>query len=95
MVSAYFSHKGTHPAGGTAEISIAEARAALEGKDVGEGLLIEMDGVSRYVFDQMDAWNYSDPAILELKMEDLSRDPGGIFAGRWGISGSTKVGDRS
>ncbi len=79
LVSAYFSHKSTHPEAETAEISITEAREALAGKDVGEGLLVELDGISRYVFDQMEAWNYSDPAIMELRMEDLSRDPGKNF----------------
>jgi len=72
IVSGYFSHKHSHPVGHLPHMAAHRARLQEVSKD--EGLLLEMDYASSALQD-MAEWNYDDPDILELKMEDLTAKP--------------------
>jgi hypothetical protein len=77
-VSGYYSHLYSHPADHWP--ALADHRQKLQFLSQEEGLLLEME-FSRWNFNHMDRWNYSNPRILELKMEELIRDPGSLFDG--------------
>ena len=72
IVSGYFSHKHSHPVGHLPHMAAHRARLQEVSKD--EGLLLEMDYAASALQD-MAAWDYEDPDILELKMEDLTARP--------------------
>ncbi|HZH38711.1 MAG TPA: sulfotransferase domain-containing protein [Bacillales bacterium] len=81
VVSAYFSHLNSHPVEFWSEL--AEQRLRLKESSKDEGLLLTMeflkdlktDGVALKLFDSMNSWDYSLPNILELKFEDMIRNP--------------------
>lgn len=79
LVSAYFSHRYSHPIrsdGGW----IAEFRRQLStAPDVESGLLLELD-FNATVFSSMSDWNYANPRIYEARFETLIADPVGEFA---------------
>jgi len=85
-VSAYFSHLHSHSTQCWPEL--AEHRERLCALDFDEGLLADMDftdqlvtdGFPITVFPAMDQWKYDDPRILELRFEDVVRDPLEYFA---------------
>lgn len=70
-VSMYFSHRDTHPL--TWE-GLAEERDDLRRMSKQDGLNATM---ARYaaLFDAMAAWDYANPDVLELRMEDVTADP--------------------
>lgn len=72
IVSAYFSHLYTHSTSGWH--SLYKHKKSLQEISKGEGLLSEME-YSSYFIDHIKDWNYNDPRILELKMEDLTAHP--------------------
>jgi hypothetical protein len=72
IVSAYFSHRNSHPTDGLPHL--AAHRAALQEASKEEGLLLEMD-FSRHELLELRGWDYSNPDILEIKMEDLTVRP--------------------
>ncbi len=72
VVSAYFSHLYSHPTNVWKEL--VSYRKKLEKLSKSEGLLLEMEFCRRFI-DDMYTWNYSLPNILELKMEDLIKNP--------------------
>lgn len=77
LVSAYFSHRHSHP---TKEWSALEDhRQRLQSLSKEEGLFAEMD-FSREQFETMGAWDYDQEHILEIKMETLTADPQRYFA---------------
>ncbi len=78
VVSAYFSHRNSHPTDGLPHL--AEHRERLRAADKDEGLVLEMDFSSGALRD-MAEWDYSRPEILELKMEDLTARPYELFLG--------------
>jgi hypothetical protein len=72
VVSAYFSHRYSHP---TREFpGLEEHRAALERLSEEEGLLAEIR-YSAWTLGCMAGWPYSHPDVLELRMEDLVANP--------------------
>jgi hypothetical protein len=71
-VSAYFSHRNSHPTERWPEL--AEHRKRLQEVPQDEGLFLEMEFSRRY-FEDMRDWDADDPRILELKMEDVTADP--------------------
>lgn len=79
LVSAYFSHRYSHPIrsdGGW----IAEFRRQLSAMpDVESGLLLELY-FNATVLSSMGAWNYANPRIYETRFETLIADPVGEFA---------------
>lgn len=72
LVSSYFSHRNSHPTDRWPEL--VAHRAELRSLPQDEGLLLEL-GCRREQFEQMAAWTYDVPHILELKMEELTRAP--------------------
>jgi len=72
IVSAYFSHMYSHPV--RMWPGLAEHRSRLQSVDETAGLLLEIE-YSAPVIEDILAWNYSDPNILEVRMEDLVRSP--------------------
>lgn len=76
IVSAYFSHRNSHPVDNLPRL--AAHRARLREVPMAEGLLLEMEH-SKTELLQIGDWDYTDPTVLELKMEDLTRDPYGVF----------------
>jgi len=69
IVSAYFSHLKTHPTNSWPEL--IEYREKLQKVSMDEGLLLEMD-FSQHYLQLMERWNYNQPNVLELRMEDAT-----------------------
>lgn len=73
LVSAYFSHRHSHPITDNWP-DLAEHRKKLQALSKSEGLQCEME-FSQQVFEDMNRWDYEQDHILELKMEELTADP--------------------
>ena len=74
LVSAYFSHRYSHPIGSEGGW-IAEFRRQLSAApNIETGLLLELDFLAR-IFASMDAWNYANPRVYETRFETLIADP--------------------
>jgi len=71
-VSAYFSHRNSHPTRDWPEL--LAHRALLQKLDKDEGLLAEME-FDRGWLEEMQRWDYRQPDVLELRMEELTQDP--------------------
>ncbi|MGH7858702.1 MAG: sulfotransferase domain-containing protein [Candidatus Binatia bacterium] len=72
VVSAYFSHRYSHP---TREFpGLGEHRERLAGLPKEEGLLAEIE-YSDFVLRSMYEWNYDNPDVLELRIEDVTANP--------------------
>jgi hypothetical protein len=82
VVSSYFSHLHSHPTDDWPEL--VEHRRQLTEANQEQGILIVMDFLAD-VLDDIATWDYNDPRIIELKMEDVVRAPdsalGDVFAG--------------
>ena len=72
IVSGYFSHKHSHPVGHLPHMAAHRQQLQEVSKD--EGLLLEMDYAASALQDMAD-WDYENPDILELKMEELTARP--------------------
>jgi hypothetical protein len=72
IVSGYYSHLYSHPTKDWPEL--VAYREKIKNMSKEEGLFLEIDR-SEYVFQHMSKWNYANSDILELKMEDIVRDP--------------------
>jgi hypothetical protein len=77
LVSAYFSHRNSHPTDGLPHL--AEHRERLLSVPKEEGLLLEMD-FSAGAMRDIAEWDYDRPEILEVRMEELSAKPYDGFA---------------
>lgn len=75
VVSGYFSHRNTHgvEALGVVWHELIDHRKRLRELDLDEGLLEEIE-FSSYFLDHMDSWNYEQPEVLELRMEEQVTD---------------------
>ncbi|GAB4055222.1 sulfotransferase domain-containing protein [Catellatospora paridis] len=71
VVSGYFSHRNTHGihALGVTWHELIDHRKRLLELDVPDGLLEEIE-FSGYFLDHMSTWDYHQPEVLELRMED-------------------------
>lgn len=76
LVSAYFSHKHSHPSDKWPELE--PHRDLLQTLSLEDGLAAEMV-FSQSVFADMQAWDYKQPNVLELHMETLTADPDAGF----------------
>jgi hypothetical protein len=76
IVSAYFSHRNSHPVDGVPHLE--EHRERLQAASKEDGLLLEMEFSAGALLDMAD-WDYGRPEILELKMERLTADPYATF----------------
>jgi hypothetical protein len=72
LVSAYFSHRNSHPVGDWKELE--GHRQRLQELSIEDGLLAEME-FSAGVFEDIESWDYNQPNVLELKFEDLVENP--------------------
>ncbi|WP_196279134.1 sulfotransferase domain-containing protein [Catellatospora vulcania] len=80
VVSGYFSHRNTHGvhALGVTWHELIDHRKRLLELDVPDGLLEEIE-FSGYFLDHMNTWDYHQPEVLELKMEDQISDQIGVW----------------
>jgi hypothetical protein len=93
LVSAYFSHRGSHGTEHWPEL--AAHRARLAELPPSAGLLCDLeftirlptDGCELRPFDAMATWDYGRPDILELRFEELVADPVAGFAAASGFVG--------
>jgi hypothetical protein len=76
VVSAYFSHKQSHPTHAWPEL--VPHRERLQKLSKRDGLLAEMDFSARFL-EQMSTWDYGQENVLELKQEEFTSDPYGGF----------------
>ena len=72
IVSAYFSHRNSHPTEGLPHLAAHRRRLQAVSKE--EGLLLEMDFSAQELRD-IGSWPYGHPNILELKVEELAAHP--------------------
>lgn len=72
IVSAYYSHLYSHPLNDWPELALQRTR--LQSVDKDEGLILTIQFLQSS-FALMSQWDYSNPDVLELKMEDLIADP--------------------
>lgn len=72
IVSAYFSHRNSHPTEGLPHLQAHRERLQAAPKD--EALFLEMDFSSQEMED-LRTWNYDHPDILEVRMEELTAHP--------------------
>jgi hypothetical protein len=76
LVSAYFSHLKTH---GTEDWpDLIEHRQRLRALSKSDGLLAEME-FSAPFFEDMATWDYDQPNVLELQMEQVTARPVAAF----------------
>ncbi|HAV12562.1 MAG TPA: hypothetical protein DCX06_03545 [Opitutae bacterium] len=72
VVSGYFSHMKSHPTEGWTELIEHRKRLASLSKE--DGLLAEIE-FSGPTIDLMQTWDYEQKNVLELRYEDVVRDP--------------------
>ena len=72
IVSAYFSHRFSHPVDNVPHM--AKHRERLNRVPLEEGLFLEMEYSSQELQDLAE-WDYEQPHILEIKMEELVTNP--------------------
>ncbi|MBB5867143.1 hypothetical protein F4553_000522 [Allocatelliglobosispora scoriae] len=80
IVSGYFSHLHSHPEKlfGITFTNLVEHRKALKELSEDEGLYREIE-FSGLFLDPMSAWNYANPGVLELRMEEILADTRGSW----------------
>lgn len=80
VVSGYFSHRNSHPEvfGGVAWPELIEHRRHLLHVDKETGMEAEIEFSSLFL-DPMASWNYDNPSIFEVRMEELIADPEGMW----------------
>jgi len=72
-VSSYFSHMYSHPT--HIWKALIKHREKLQTLTKTEGLFLDMEFIHQDVFERIKNWNYSQPNVLEIKMEDLIYNP--------------------
>ena len=72
IVSAYYSHLHSHRL--DTWPGLAEHRRHLQAVDMSQGLLLEME-FSRRELVEIAEWDYHQPTVLEIRMEDLTTAP--------------------
>jgi hypothetical protein len=76
VASSYFSHLHSHPTSEWPELE--EHRRNLQAVDKERGLFVVIDFLED-VFQDIATWDYTDPRVLELKMEDVVQAPGKLL----------------
>lgn len=72
VVSAYFSHKGSHPTHAWPELIPYRERLNQVSKH--DGLFLEL-AFSEQFLSKMSTWDYTQDHVLELKQETFTKDP--------------------
>jgi len=75
-VSGYFSHLHSHGIDGFDRLK--PHREALKKVDKDKGLLLEFE-FADFWLQHLSTWNYQDERILELKLEDLMKNPEAVW----------------
>ena len=75
-VSSYFSHLHSH--GTDNWPALAKHREKLKNVDKSEGLFLDMEFI-RPGFKRLENWTYNLPNVMEVKMEELTRNPDNKF----------------
>lgn len=84
VVSSYFSHLHSHPTTNWPEL--VEHRSQLQNVDKARGLYLVIDFLQD-VMEDLATWDYADPRVLELKMEDVVRAPEESLVGAFAFLG--------
>jgi sulfotransferase family protein len=84
VVSAYFSHKHSHPTTDWPELPAHRERLGKLSKE--EGLFEEMR-FNAHVLEELYDWDYSQPHVLELRQEEFTPDPYRSFLEVFGFLG--------
>lgn len=100
-ISAYFSHRNSHSTDGWPEL--AAFRKVLQELPKNEGVFenikftaeLPTDGWAIKLFDTMKEWNYGLENIMEVRFEDLIRDPYQNFLDMFGFLGLIEFSDPS
>jgi hypothetical protein len=80
MLSAYFSHRYSHPVDNHwGRNFLANFRAKLEALSIQEGLEEEFE-VMENIFSCLSSWDYHNPSILELRFEEMIERPIEVFS---------------
>lgn len=79
LVSNYFHHKGDHPSAAQGWVwdQLAKDKPILQDLPEEEGLLYELDSISKQIIETQLLADFADPRILTIKIEDFSTDPKG------------------
>jgi len=72
LVSAYYSHVKTHPTESWPQLE--QVRPFLEAAEFEDALFIEI-GFVPDVFRRLREWQLNDPRVMDLRLEDISKDP--------------------
>lgn len=84
IVSAYFSHRNSHPFPGQSDWARHQQRLRSVSRD--EGLLYEIEFSERYL-SQLRTWDFELPQVLELKFEEITASPYDTFLRAVGFIG--------
>ncbi|ACB51554.1 hypothetical protein cce_2204 [Crocosphaera subtropica ATCC 51142] len=76
VVSAYYSHLYSHPVDNYDQLK--EEREILQKVSKDDGLMQEIE-FNQGVLEDMESWNYNQDHVMEIKLEDLSRDSYATF----------------
>lgn len=93
IVSAYFSHLNSHPTDGWPEL--VEYRKRLRSLSKDEGISFMIDNIDDLHYEGehvsvpgfMGNWDYEQPNVLELKYEDMVKEPDRYFLKIFGFLG--------
>lgn len=79
LVSNYFHHKGDHltEASGWVWDQLVRDKPILRELPEEDGLLYELDNISKQVIETQLLAPFDDPRVLTIKIEDFSKDPAG------------------
>ncbi len=82
LVSSYFHHKGGHPYEGHGWVwdQLKKDKPVLNELPEEEGILHELDHISKHVIEDLILAPFDDERVLTLRLEDFSVDPAGRLA---------------
>lgn len=72
-VSSYFSHLHSHPTANWE--ALVRHREKLRQVTKAEGLILDIEFIHQNVFNYLEKWNYNLPDVMEIRMEELTREP--------------------
>lgn len=76
LVSGYFHHKGDHPAAPSwVWDQLVEDKPILQSLSEEDGILHELDSISKQVIEEHILADFSDERVLTIKLEDFAKNP--------------------
>jgi len=76
-VSSYFSHLHSHPTSDWKALTLH--REKLKQVPKARGMFLDIEFIHQDVFKRLEKWDYHNHDIMEIKMEELTRNPDNIF----------------